>query len=70
MASAINSLEMGSCRASGLAAPVWTIIQLRYDRMWLWYQMMSDSMISPVRGSDVLGPCAFRVRLAAQRTTE
>ena len=24
--------------------------------MWLWYQVMSLSMISPVRGSDVCGP--------------
>ena len=31
---------------------------------------MSLSMISPVRGSEVLGPCALRVRLADQRTTE
>ena len=38
--------------------------------MWLWYHTMSDSMISPVRGSEVLGPCALRVSLADQRATE
>ena len=38
--------------------------------MWLWYHTMSLSMISPERGSTVLGPCALRVVLAAQRTTE
>ncbi len=56
IASSMRRSVSGSCRASGLAAPVWTIIQFRYERMWLWYQTMSDSMISPVRGSEVLGP--------------
>ena len=38
--------------------------------MWLWNQTMSDSMISPVRGSEVLGPTALRTSLADQRATE
>ena len=44
--------------------------RLRYDRMWLWYQTISLLMISPLRGSGVLGPIALRTRLAAQRTIE
>ena len=36
----------------------------------MWYHVMSLSMISPLRGSDVLGPTALRTVLAAQRTTE
>jgi hypothetical protein len=35
IASAMSSSEIGSRRAAGLAAPVCTIIQLRYERMWL-----------------------------------
>ncbi len=68
--SPISSSGMSSERAAGLAAPVSIIRRLRYDRMWLWYQVMSLSMISPVRGSDVLGPTALRTSEAAQRTTE
>src|SRR5688500_10662164 len=44
--------------------------RLRYERMWLLYYVMWRSMISSVRGSDVLGPTAFRTVLAAHRTTE
>ena len=55
---------------AGLAAPVSMRRRLRYERMWLWYQLMSLSMISPVRGSLVLGPTALRTVLATQRTTE
>ena len=68
--SPISSSGISSERAAGLAAPVSIISRLRYDRMWLWYQVISLLMISPVRGSDVLGPTALRTRLAAQRTTE
>ena len=38
------------------------------DRMWLWNQTMSLSMISPDRGSLTLGPMAFRTMLAALAT--
>src|SRR5829696_4464973 len=68
--SPMSSSGISSERAAGLAAPVSTIRRLRYDRMWLWYHVMSLSMISPVRGSAVLGPTALRTRLAAHLTTE
>src|SRR5688500_12984235 len=68
--SPISSSGVLSVRAAGLDAPVSISRRFRYDRMWLWYQVMSLSMISPLRGSDVLGPTAFRTVLAAQRTTE
>src|SRR5688500_17828963 len=61
---------ISSDRAAGFAAPVSIMRRLRYDRMWLWYQLMSLSMISPVRASAVLGPTALRTRLADHRTTE
>src|SRR5688572_33020418 len=70
IASHIWDSSIGSLRAPGFAAPVSSMMRLRYERRWLWYHTMSLSMISPVRGSAVLGPCALRVRLAAQRTTE
>src|SRR5690349_16424963 len=68
--SPMSGSGMSSVRADGFAAPVSIISRLRYDRMWLWYQVMSLSMISPVRGSAVLGPTALRTRLAAHLTTE
>src|ERR1043166_1461371 len=68
--SPISSSGISSVRAGGFAAPVSTINRLRYDRMWLWNQLISLVMISPLRGSGVLGPTALRTRLAAQRTIE
>src|SRR5512138_1927430 len=67
--SPISSSGVFSVRAAGLDAAVSMSNRLRYDRMWLWYQVMSLSMISPVRGSAVLGPMALRTRLAAHLTT-
>src|SRR5512143_3123266 len=61
---------ISSVRAAGFAAPGSMRSRLRYERMWLWYPVMSLSMISPVRGSAVLGPMALRTRLAAHLTTE
>src|SRR3954468_12033051 len=68
--SPMSDSGMSRVRAPGFEAPVSVRSRLRYERMWLWYHTMSLSMISPVRGSEVLGPCALRTRLAAQRTTE
>src|SRR3990170_3756528 len=66
--SPISSSGMSSVRAPGFAAPVSIISRLRYERMWLWYQVISLFRISPVRGSEVCGPTALRTRLAAHRT--
>src|SRR3954463_6664450 len=70
MVSPMSASGISSVRAAGFAAPVSIIRRFRYERMWLWYHVMSLSMISPVRGSAVLGPTAFRTRLAAHLTTE
>src|SRR6266849_2282526 len=56
MVSPMSSSGMSSERAIGFAAPVSIIRRLRYERMWLWYQLISLLMISPLRGSGVLGP--------------
>ena len=68
--SPISSSGISSDRAMGLAAPVSMMSQLRYERMWLWYHVISLLRISPERGSCVWGPVALRTRLAAQRTIE
>src|SRR5688500_4765589 len=68
--SPMSSSGIASVRAAGFDPPVSMSRRLRYDRMWLWYHVMSLSMISPVRGSAVLGPTALRTRLAAHLTTE
>ena len=49
-------LAKRGARAAGLTAAVWTKYQLRSRFITLWYQPMSDSRISPERGSETCGP--------------
>ena len=55
-----SSLKATPC-ASGFMAAVCTKYQLRNRLITLWYQLMSDSKISPLLGSLTCGPFALGI---------
>src|SRR6187401_3620016 len=55
----INSSGNTICLARVSLGPAWTIYQLRISSITLWYQLIWLSIISPLRGSEILGPLAF-----------
>ena len=49
------------CLARVSFGPAWIIYQLRISSITLWYQLIWLSIISPLRGSEILGPLAFGI---------
>ena len=68
--SPISFSGVSNVRALGLAAPVSNKYLFLYDFKWLWYHIISLSIISPVLGSETLGPTAFLVVEATYLTVE
>ena len=68
--SPISSSGSGSVRARGSSGATCTKYQSRTKFMTLWWNWMSVSRISPVRGSCTCGPLAFWTVDGSQRMTE
>ena len=66
----MRSSGSGSVLARGSSGPTWTKYQFRARFITLWWNWMSLSMISPLRGSLMCGPEAFSVVDGSQRMTE